>query len=496
MENGSSFEKNMREKFQGFSEEPGSHVWENVLSEIEKPQSVSEIIFPWAGPGLDLLVAILLIFQINIPSIKMAQPVLVKNIQSQSEKFISNQNKTFEESKHSALEPSEGSVQIGTGEKINFASNLSFQQRNDGYLPTEGNLVKAAGEGERLPDLTIQESRTNAEISINHGSIAEREKDSQNYFEKTLSAENGDSAQRLINPAQEGIVRVGLAPANLLAKKNLVEIQGKGLTLTYMTPAELNILPEDYSSGNPFRAENSKPWLLDLYYSPSLGFSRIKESKAEVKNSYLQIRDSSESPVYYGSFGLLLGRKINRFFYFAAGIQYSVRQEKFSGVYQWDEPELRVDSIVHDKVINSTVPKVVVVEYDTVVLSSRKSKLLNHQVKFQTWEIPIRTGIRFDKENIVFSLQAGVIASWRTKVSGNILEPVLMEEMKIQPGIERQFLMSGTFSAGVEWKLSNHLSIIAEPQYRYYFNSPYSGSFPLNIQWQSVSLLTGMRIRL
>lgn len=80
-------------------------------------------------------------------------------------------------------------------------------------------------------------------------------------------------------------------------------------------------------------------------------------------------------------------------------------------------------------------------------------------------------------------------------MSGSSLDPVLMEEIEIRPGIERQFLMSGTLSAGVEWKLGHHLSLIAEPQYRYYFQSPYADTYPLSLQWQSLSLLSGLRVR-
>ena len=301
--------------------------------------------------------------------------------------------------------------------------------------------------------------------------------------------------QTEIASSKEGIIRVGLAPMEREAKKLVKEIKGKGLNIVYMSPSELNILPEDYSSGSPFRAESSKKWMLDLWYAPTLGFSEIESKKPDVKASYLAIRDSSESPVYFGSFGLALGRKINDLLYVSAGLQYSARNEIFSGIYQWDVSEIEVDTIIHGKIIGSHLPKVVTVEYDTVINTSRKSKLLNHQVKFQTWEVPVKAGLRFDKENIVFSLQAGLIASWRTSVSGTVLDPVLMEEIMVKPGIERQFLLSGTLSAGVEWKLGQHLSIIAEPQYRYFFQSPYSDSFALNLQWQSLALLSGLRVR-
>jgi len=34
-----------------------------------------------------------------------------------------------------------------------------------------------------------------------------------------------------------------------------------------------------------------------------------------------------------------------------------------------------------------------------------------------------------------------------------------------------------------------------EPQYRYFFQSPYSDAFALKIQWQSLALMSGFRVR-
>jgi hypothetical protein len=498
MENGSSFEKNMREKLFGYTEEPDPRVWDHVLREIEKPQSISEIIFPWAGPGMDLVVAILLIFQINIPSLNNTKPLMAKinSVYPKNEigsavsekilkqNFYTNAGNQF--SKNSIPE--------------NIAELDGFNRKRDGIASSLGleqnKFERENSEVVKSNDAFLLNEKT-SETNLLTSLPVETETPTSLLLSQDLLRHEYEPTQMgtEITSASEGIIRVGLAPIDREAKKSVKEIKGKGLSIVCMSPSELNILPEDYSSGNPFRAEASKKWLLDLWYAPTLGFSEIKSRKPDVKAAYLAIRDSSESPVYFGSFGLALGRKMNDLLFVSAGLQYGARNENFSGVYQWDVSEIEVDTIIHGKIIGSHLPKVVTVEYDTVINTSRKSKLLNHQVKFQTWEVPVKAGLRFDKENIVFSLQAGLIASWRTRVSGTVLDPVLMEEILVQPGIERQFLLSGTLSAGVEWKLGQHLSIIAEPQYRYFFQSPYSDSFALNLQWQSLALLSGLRVR-
>jgi len=299
----------------------------------------------------------------------------------------------------------------------------------------------------------------------------------------------------LSNEEIGGIIRVGLPPLGIEKKVGLKEIQGKGLNLVYQSMADLKLLPDDYSSGNPFKAESSKKWMLDVWYSPSLGFSSVASSRPDVKSAYLQIRDSSESPVYFGSFGAAIGHKVNDLFFVSVGLQFNKRTEKFSGVYQWDEAQIKIDSIQHSYVVDPLQPPLIMVEYDTNISYLRRSKLLNHHVTFSTWEIPVRAGLRFDKENIVFSPMVGIVATWRTKISGNKLDPVLMEEVVVQPGLERQFNLSAVLATTIEWKLGQHLSFMIEPQYRHFFQSPYSSDYALKIKWQSIAMLTGLRVR-
>lgn len=505
MENGSSFEKNMKDKLFNYSEEPNPHVWEKIQIEIEKPQSVSEILFPWAGPGLDLIVAILLIFQLNVTSLYLPKPLLASNSSTQTKVEKLTAYKVNEHSKktESSISGNEkGNLPRQNSAKVEIATpgapetntkNLSAQENKDDYQNT---IVDSPRDEKNSYDYLMPTPAGNSK-GINSAL--------KDHNDQTKILFTPYEQEELTDPAMvessaflpSGIIRCGLPPNGVQAKSNLSEINRKGpmLSIVYLDVASLQTLPEDYTSGNPFRAEASKKWLLDLWYAPSLGFSEFDESNTSVKTSYRALRDSAESPAYYGSFGISLGRKLTDRFFLSAGLQYTQRVEQFTGVYQWDVPVVKVDTIVHTKIIGSTLPRTAIIEYDTVITTSRKSKLLTHKVNFQTWEIPLRAGIRFDKENVVFSLQAGIIATWKTKVHGTILDPVLMEEIIVKPGIERQLLLSGTLSAGIEWKLGQRLSLLMEPQYRYFFQSPYADAFALKMKWQSLALMSGIRVR-
>jgi hypothetical protein len=511
MENGSSFEKNMREKLFNYSEEPNPRVWEKIQFEIEKPQSVSEILFPWAGPGLDLIVAILLIFQLNIPTFYTAKPLIAQK----------NQYHHFQKNRA-------GMVSTSTAQGPNFSNSKTGQEklvinlkgltnkRIEKKALTQSN--DAANEIEMPPFNKSLLPPSEAERMENRSLVVDDFSDEQLAYESTVNTalpanglslnqptendaanEAGGVVERNFQEAsmQGGIIRCGLSPNGFQSKNNLAQMNRKGpmLSVVYLDASSLHTLPEDYSSGNPFRAETSKKWLLDLWYAPTLGFSEFSENKKGVKAAYRALRDSSESPAYFGSFGVSLGRKLTDKFFVSVGLQYTNRVEQFEGVYQWDVPVIRVDTIVHNKYIGSTLPRNAIIEYDTIVSTARKSKLLKHRVNFQTWEIPLKAGVRFDKENIVFSLQAGIIATWRTKVSGSLLDPVLMEEIRVQAGIERELLVSGIISPAIEWKLGHRLSLLMEPQYRYFFQSPYSDAFALKLHWQSLALMSGLRVR-
>ncbi len=511
MENGSSFEKNMREKLFNYSEEPNPRVWEKIQVEIEKPQSVSEILFPWAGPGLDLIVAILLIFQLNIPSFYSAKPLFAqKNPYHHFQK--NRQGLISTSTAHGPIFPNSKIGQEKLAINPKAAANTGKENKVLAQINDESNVIGmppfnkgplASSETERIDSKSLvidhfsdeqhaPESAINTALPTDVVSLNQP-------TENVAINEAGGVVERDFHEAsmQGGIIRCGLSPNGLQSKNNLSQMNRKGpmLSVVYLDASSLHTLPEDYSSGNPFRAETSKKWLLDLWYAPSLGFSEFTENNKGVKAAYRALRDSSESPAFYGSFGVSLGRKLTDMFFVSLGLQYTNRVEQFEGVYQWDVPVIKVDTIVHNKFIGSTLPRNAIIEYDTTISTARKSKLLKHRVNFQTWEIPLKAGVRFDKENIVFSFQAGIIATWRTKVSGSMLDPVLMEEIRVQPGIERQLLVSGIISPAIEWKLGHRLSLLMEPQYRYFFQSPYSDAFALKIQWQSLALMSGFRVR-
>lgn len=261
----------------------------------------------------------------------------------------------------------------------------------------------------------------------------------------------------------------------------------------------------DYTSSISSGRSFGKPdFSMEVSYSPELSFLNLSDNGANDYGIDVNLRKQAELPSYSFSAGVE-GRIDFRHFFVQTGLGYSristLSQyryqhssldtlgwtlEAYSYVYSYDDG---TGNIVDTCYISySWSPLTAVVTVDEV-------KKTSFQIDYM--QIPIIFGYGKDIGRMQYSLALGASVAVPISVAGKMLETdnYSISSVDKQYLPMKQTLYNGVLRLGVNYFVSPHYSVFAQPSLRYTLNSVFEKSYPVNQKYLTYGLRFGVAYR-
>lgn len=294
----------------------------------------------------------------------------------------------------------------------------------------------------------------------------------------------------------EGIIKVASSTPYRSEAIRLNKLQARGVNLLKTNPLGSTLIV-DYHAANKGVSPRSKHFI-EAYYLPMVKFSRFHAPDAAPV--YVQLRDSSENPEFGYAAGFRAGYRFNERFFVSAGLQFSKHYDKFRGDYK-----TRSVIDVYDTTYISMRPRAALGKptlYGVTYLHRSDTLIhvrpLKQNIVERSVSVPLSTGICFDKEEVIFTIQVGAVFNVFRSYSGEMIDPKYVEQSVYIQNSKYPFTLKQStdlwFSPGIEWRVSKHHSLVTEPRYQYRLGNVYGADYPVNLRWQNLGILAGWRV--
>ena len=232
---------------------------------------------------------------------------------------------------------------------------------------------------------------------------------------------------------------------------------------------------------------------VDALLTPEYAIRRLstKTPNDSQQKEYRNWRNETEQRFWAGSAGLRLSVVGNNGIAYRLGLNYSQINEKLDYT---NESEERITIVnIYDDYGN-------IIDTDTTIESGMQ-RIMHHN-KFSMIDIPIILGYEVEAEKFALTFNAGAYVNLVFQKEGQLLSPELQlidfnstfaDDDSV---FKKQLDISWYSSIGFNYRLSNRLQWIIEPQIRYYPASFTTNEFPMKQNYFNFGLSTGLRMRL
>jgi hypothetical protein len=464
------FESDIRSKLSSFSEEPSPEVWERISAGLATKHKRRILwLIPFSLVSFFLITGLFFhIYDVEFGGRSLSHPAAVK-----IKPPFSNSEKTKQSDKAGLEE---------VAQRIPDNSSIEKAYRS---LPGKPSTESIGSDSEMRP-----ESMANERIhSSNNPPTVKSNSDTPNSTIPSLGevsfiqySEELEESKVRDNPEEkwaEDYSEIAHLPMHSFAYHDSIK----------------NIDEERYVKAMPKRFMMPYSWSFDLVFQTGIYWSHYGE-KGMSNPAFATGRDSASVSYAFYDAGFRIQRTNRNGTFYQAGLLYGQRRDQFGFVYSYDTPQMVIDSSDYYTIIDPVLPPQIIRNYDTSIVMLRESKQLKHEVSMQYWRFPVRAGIRFPDERMVFSISCGLDFGL-VKARGIVINPLQMENVELSNGtIYRSGLMIDVaLSLGWEWKLAEKVSFLAEPFLtksvtNLYSDREYGSSRP----FQAV-ILTGFRFK-
>lgn len=228
---------------------------------------------------------------------------------------------------------------------------------------------------------------------------------------------------------------------------------------------------------------------IDALVSPESYF-RTLTSKSVESFPYQQERDATETMKIGASGGLRLSWVSNTGLALRTGIMYSQIAEKFT--YKNGNEEHIDITVTRDANGN-------IISADTAIIFGARHKVTHN--RHHLVDIPILIGYEVNTPKWVFTANSGIYLNLSMKSKGDFLSPQFdpvtfsSDETNSYSAFENTVGLSLYGSVSANYKLTDNIHIVIEPQFRYYLNSFTKSDYLLEQKYTSVGCLTGLRFK-
>jgi opacity protein-like surface antigen len=290
---------------------------------------------------------------------------------------------------------------------------------------------------------------------------------------------------------------------NVLLKSNLNSSLSGNLIKFSNTGRELN--PDElYGKYTFVKAENpNDKWSVSAMGSPTYFSGSFMNASAALSN----LKASEQSMVSYSG-GLSVSYNLSKRFSIQSGVYYSSVGQKISGISssagfsRFNNTkgrsfgiETSVGTIVstnNDIYYNDAISDRIQTPYTSDVFDPVKSGLqyLNNSIfqNFDYLEVPVIVRYKFIDQKIDFNLTGGL--SYNLLVNNSVYTSLNSTSVGKTDGINK-LTLSSSLGVGMEYNLSDKLSVNLEPTFRYYI-SPFGVALGSKIHPYSIGLFSGI----
>lgn len=250
--------------------------------------------------------------------------------------------------------------------------------------------------------------------------------------------------------------------------------------------------PFDPEKGCP-KIEKARNFSLqmDMVVGPDMAVRSLQPKSPDQVN-YLREREATESYRYAFSGGVRVSMIRKKGLALRTGLMYAQINEKFEYFDGFTE-QYKYDAI-RDPQTGS------IIGYDTtIVYGELNLKTFN---RFHILDIPLIAGFHVENEKWAYSVNAGANLNFLFRKKGKFLSPDLnpvsfsTSEADAYQAFRNTLGVSIYGSINLNYKLSNRIQVVIEPNFRYYLNPFSRDDYLLNQEYFSVGVLTGLRMRL
>jgi len=444
-----------------YASKPPMHIWE----QIDQKRTRRYTLLNWIKQrGMLVLLALILIGGITFWSVREDSGISgiqlstksgltekgqkpPENIASSNSDFFKKQERGEVYKKSSEIEIIKvNSLETNDIRDVNFAQNSSLKTHSTEYLPNRTPLHPS-----------ISSSSTGVDI-----------------------------------PGNDGRAMHSLSPASGLFQSQ----KRKALTNLTLLPLLISPLSSDGPVFNLPAPELPKlvkkrrfTVYLDVLASPDISI-RSLEARSSDNAAYQKARAKTESTRYAFSGGLRLSFVGKRGFAFRTGLMYAQINERF---------DFKNENAERSSIINTFDMRGNVIGADTLLETGLRQKRTFN--RFHLLDIPVLAGYELNTRRWTFSVNGGFYFNLLFRKKGDLLspenEPATFSSGAADalPVFKSRAGISLFSSFGLNYKFSEKVHWVIEPQLRYYLNPLTRTDYLLEQKYLSAGLLTGLRFK-
>lgn len=521
IENNLRSESYFKNKFSGYFVQPSNSVWVNIQRRLILINffrfNLTSFNFYYLSSFIVMLILAFNLFDGNAEGLRI-------------ESIAQNSELQFKEPNNNNYENDKLINQFDNNEIVNtYISEVRVVDNNIDINEAEIPNDKLINEEKSIiVNTEIADQEYSNEIVINENTVDEIENSNFNANEiveynltneelATTESINNNNLNESINLDNE-LINISLIEnpkINLLELKNYSSIPNNSLGNIF----EINYIDTlAYDAfGSPILWDKTK-WSVELVYSPFISMSDINILNSENK-LYEETLNKAISPALSNLYGFNLN-----FAYKNILIQGGIHYNQFKENFKYNELFKQVDTTINYEtyytyeesittywvldldtylttgetvlieVIDTSIIKVpnqkLVTSYDSLIVN----KPIRNKNKYSYIDFPITFGYQFKQNKFVFTPKIGLITGLYINSSGNyinssyIVNDVNSDKL---PYIKIHF--SSLASIGIEYKLNDFFSIIADPYIRTSLNSIYQKNSNTSYKFNAYGLRLGLR---
>ena len=272
---------------------------------------------------------------------------------------------------------------------------------------------------------------------------------------------------------------------NMLAEIHSLEAGGVQMSDEALEAFFKKTTPSDC----PVFSGNKPGFAVDLYYSSDYPFSKLSPRNIE-DQAYAIARENSESSIYSFSAGLRMSYYWRPNLAIRGGFNYSQINEKFR--YEDPDSEQIRTIITIDTVV---IGGVTTVTMDTSTIIIKGVAEIQHQNRYKFLDIPLLVGYEIPYQRYNVTLNGGVLFNFAFSQTGRFLNPALEVQDLSASDFNNSLGLSMYASIGLAYRLDDRFSILVEPNVRHFLGSITTTNYPLEQNYTTIGLLTGLRYR-
>lgn len=462
-------DKLFRQRMKDFSLENPDHLWEGIEKRLNAQSSGRYV---WFRPLLNNFALLLSVVATTAAGayiyqqFSLRESIPLEGIQLKAEyspdQKIASIEKDVNQYSTTTLVDTKTIQSISNNKSLKGKANKDHISSTDSEKEKRNSLI--AYTTHQANNLSQQETTSAASISNIDSEL------------ETLSKINGENSGLLTNRVNDQ--RMDKEEAVLFEPIQTKLIFVKGEPISWKN---------NETDGCAIKRPERIKYYIDAYYEPEVSQKSIKPLD-DKDLAYAAERANSERFIMANSFGIRGSVVLPSGLAFRTGLNYSSTEERFDFVKERQE----IIKVIKDP---NNVPIDTITESIVII-----DKIYNH---YKFYDVPLIIGYEINLKDFVLTLNGGLGLNLGATQKGKIYSPDVKSTYDLAGSHDGSYNvfksnagLSLIASFGLNYKISNKWSILAEPSIRYYIKSLSDPSYPLSQRFNSFGLQAGVRYRI